>query len=131
MKNTTKSRVLVLEDDEMVRLIVKDYLAVSGFEVEDVADPINALKMLDKKACDVAIVDINIPQMSGEAFIENAQKICPNIQFIIHTGASDYKLSSKLKTMGVSDDRILVKPVEDMNIFAKIIKECSENKFLI
>jgi DNA-binding NtrC family response regulator len=127
MKNAERIRVLVLEDDDIVRLIVKEYLVVSGFEVEESAGPINALKILENNVFHIAIVDIHIPEMSGEAFIEKAQKILPNIQFIIHTGASDYKLSSKLEKMGVSQDSIIVKPVEDMNIFPTLIKQLVQN----
>jgi len=122
MKNATKNLVLILEDDELVRFIVKNYLTESGFEVQESADALSAIQIMEKKVCDVAIVDINIPKMSGEDFIVNAKKICPNIQFIIHTGASDYKVSSNLKEIGISQDDILVKPVEDMNIFNTTIK---------
>jgi len=123
MKNSTKQRVFILEDDKMVRLIVSDYLTVSGFDVIDAADPLIAIEMLKNDICDVAIVDINIPTMSGEEFIAKAKTICADLQFIIHTGASDYKVSSKMKEMGISQDHVLVKPVEDMGTFVTIIKQ--------
>jgi DNA-binding NtrC family response regulator len=127
MKNITKQRVLILEDDEMVRLIINDYLIVSGFDAIDAEDPFKALDILKNDPCDVAIVDINIPKMSGEEFITKAKTICPDIQFIIHTGASDYKVSSKMIEMGLSQNNVLVKPVEDMNSFVSIIKQFDKN----
>jgi len=128
MKSAKKICVLVLEDDEMVRLIVKDYLLESGFDVQESACPVNALKILEKVACDVAIVDMNIPQMSGEIFLEKAKIICPGIQIIIHTGASDYRGSLKMRKMNISQENILVKPVEDMNIFPTLIKQLVQNR---
>jgi len=119
--NIKQKRVLILEDDEMVRLIVKDYLRVSGFEVLESADPLSAIDMLKNDACDLAIVDINIPQMSGEEFIAKAKNLCPHIQIIIHTGTMDYKVTSKMQELGVSQDSVLEKPVEDMNTFVSLI----------
>jgi len=122
MKNAPKKRVLILEDDDMVRLIVKDYLEVSGFEILESGDALSAIEMIKKNVCDIAIVDINIPQMSGESFITKAKQITPNIQVIIHTGSSDYKVNATMKAMGLSQNNVLVKPVEDMNMFIKIIQ---------
>jgi DNA-binding response OmpR family regulator len=123
MDNDTKKCVLLLEDEEMVRFIVNDYLKEAGFEVLEFSDALPAIEEINKRNIDVAIVDINIPNMSGDDFIVKAKKMRPNIQFIIHTGSSDYKISSKLKDMGVSQDNVLIKPVEDMNIFATSVNK--------
>jgi len=121
IKKNKKKRVLILEDDEMVRLIVKDYLIVYGFEILESANPLAAIDILKKEMCDVAIVDINIPQMPGEAFIEKAKKISPHTKFVIHTGKNDYKVSSEMKALGVAQENVLEKPVEDMKTFVSTI----------
>jgi len=123
MENATLKRVLVLEDEEMLRLIVKDFLTVSGFETQAFADALSAIEILKNKAYDVAIVDINMPQMSGEEFIIQAKTLCPDIQFIIHTGHSCYNVSSRLKEIGVSQNNVLIKPVENMNVFVTKIQQ--------
>jgi len=121
MNNDTKQSVLILEDDEMIRFIVTDSLKVAGFDVKGSADPLSALQIIEQTKTDVAIVDMRIPKMSGEEFIIRAKKLCPNIHFIIHTGSSDYTISSRMKDLGISQDDVLIKPVEDMTTFATMV----------
>ncbi|ETR73117.1 MAG: Response regulator receiver protein [Candidatus Magnetoglobus multicellularis str. Araruama] len=106
----------------MVRLIVKDYLQMAGFDVYEFDNPIDAIAAIKKSPCEIAIVDINMPEMPGETFMQKARQVCGSIQFIIHTGAIDYKVPSSLKDLGISQKNVLVKPIEDMNEFQTVIK---------
>jgi len=121
MTHDIKYRVLVVEDEEIVRIIINDYLSMSGFDVYEYDQSPLALKHLEKECVDIAIVDINMPEISGEKFILSAIKICPKLQFIIHTGDSDYQVTDSLREIGLSTNNVLTKPVEDMNIFKTTI----------
>ena len=59
------ARVLIVDDEEFVRDLIKEVLLAQGHEFELAADGAEALDILRKKAIDLAIVDRNMPGMSG------------------------------------------------------------------
>ena len=59
------NRVLIIEDDEPVRLAVERGLAVHGFSVGAVADAETALTRIANHPPDVVILDVGLPAMSG------------------------------------------------------------------
>ena len=58
-------RILVLEDMVQLAELVREWLLLQGFEVEVVNDGATALQLLRNRYFDVALVDINLPDMSG------------------------------------------------------------------
>jgi two-component system response regulator PrrA len=58
-------RVLVVEDDDAVRMAVDRGLGVHGFDVSSVADAESAIAIVARRRPDVMIVDIGLPGMSG------------------------------------------------------------------
>src|SRR6267142_1441330 len=65
-----KIRVLVVEDDENVRLVVQLRLRQLNFEVETAADGEEALLMLDVDNFDVILLDLRMPEMDGYEFMQ-------------------------------------------------------------
>lgn len=122
MTDRQKIRILIVEDEEIVRMIVSDFLKMSGFTPYESESSTVALELLKKEPFDIAIVDMNMPEMSGEEFILAARKIQPEIQFIIHTGSNEYRVSENLQKIGINQAAVLYKPVEDMHIFKTIIE---------
>ncbi|SKA96852.1 PAS domain S-box-containing protein [Paucidesulfovibrio gracilis DSM 16080] len=59
-------RALVAEDDEINRFVLRRLLSKLGMEVLDAEDGDEALELLRKQACDIVILDIQMPRMSGE-----------------------------------------------------------------
>ncbi|MBF0449349.1 MAG: response regulator [Candidatus Magnetomorum sp.] len=130
MIHDLKKRVLILEDEEIVRLIINDFLKMTGFDVYESDNATSALQLLEKECIDISIVDINIPGISGEDFIVAAKRICPELQCIIHTGETDYKVSERLQKLGITQNSVLVKPVEDMYVFRTTIDRLLATKSL-
>jgi DNA-binding response OmpR family regulator len=65
MSTTDTGRVLVVEDDDAVRVAVDRGLGVHGFDVSAVADAEAALSSVARRRPDVMIVDVGLPGMSG------------------------------------------------------------------
>jgi CheY-like chemotaxis protein len=122
MNRSLKKHVLVVDDEEIVRIIISDFLNMSGYDVYAFALSKLALQHLKKKCMDIAIVDINMPDIAGEEFIHIAKKLCPHLKFIIHTGETHYNVTDSLQKLDIYQDAVLTKPVEDMNVFKKTIE---------
>jgi two-component system torCAD operon response regulator TorR len=58
-------RVILVEDDNVLRQGLTDYLRLSGFAVTDVSSGLALYKTLRSEAFDVAILDVNLPDTSG------------------------------------------------------------------
>jgi|YNPBryBLVA2012_1023415.scaffolds.fasta_scaffold00766_5 CheY-like chemotaxis protein len=62
--------VLVVEDQRLLRLAIRDTLELEGYEVVTAGDGIEALEVMEKRGPDLIIADIMMPRMDGYAFYE-------------------------------------------------------------
>lgn len=99
-------RILLAEDDEIMRISVYDRLRQFGWHVDQVENGIDAAKMLDKKDYHLVISDVRMPGLDGIKLLEKIKKHSPETDVIIMTahgsindaldclrkGASDYIL---------------------------------------
>jgi len=84
---TYKGKVLVVDDEEDIREILKSYLEDVGFIVDEAADGQIALEMVKEEKYLMVFTDLKMPNMRGDDFIENVRnKLCDNIPIIVVTG---------------------------------------------
>lgn len=114
-------RVLIVDDEELLRINLTDFLEDEGFYVKSASSGESALNFLRKEQFDIAIVDMRLPGMNGNTLIIEAHRIVPGLKFIIHTGSADYSLPEELKAIGVTKKNIFLKPVEDLDSLLDII----------
>jgi CheY-like chemotaxis protein len=74
-----RRRVLVVEDDEVVRAVLVEALRFEGYEVRVAADGVAALALLDGWTPDVITLDLMMPGMDGWAF-RDAQRALPAVR---------------------------------------------------
>ncbi len=68
-------RVLVVDDDEQMRMALCATLKHIGFEAQSTKNAQDALKLLKKESYDVIISDLKMPKMNGIEFLEKAKKL--------------------------------------------------------
>ncbi|MEY4508377.1 MAG: hypothetical protein RLZZ450_499, partial [Pseudomonadota bacterium] len=66
---TTKGRILVIDDDEIARQAISDLLHNDGYAVHPLASPIGATQVIATQGIAAAVIDLNMPIMSGDRFI--------------------------------------------------------------
>ena len=59
------SRLLIIDDDKKLNLLLTDYLGEMGFEVLSAVIPEEGLQLLEKKNPDLVILDVMLPEMDG------------------------------------------------------------------
>ena len=121
MKQNNEINILILEDEELVRVILEDYLQGYDYKIFSFETGSQALSAMSSEDFHVAIVDMNTPDMDGNEFILEVHKINPSCKFIIHTGSMGENLSDSLREIGMEDCDILIKPVDDMELFISAI----------
>jgi CheY-like chemotaxis protein len=121
----TDSRVwvLVVDDDEFVRINLVTFLEDEGFEVLSAASGEEALEILNRQPVRVVVVDMRLPGMDGNAFIAHAHVIHPLIRFIVHTGSINYTLPDLQRRLGVRPEHVYLKPLADMTVLRNAIDQ--------
>jgi CheY-like chemotaxis protein len=106
-------RILVVEDSELNRQVIKGILEYDGLDVNFVDSGGEALKRLKHEVFDLLIVDIQMPGMSGFEVISQCKTLSSGtaaIPIVVVTGDVTKDVQDECAALGV--DRFLAKPVE-------------------
>lgn len=85
-----QERVLLVEDDETLRMLIMDALEELGYHGEPVADATAAVQMLDEGgSVDLLITDVGLPGMSGRELAALARSRRPDLPVLFITGYAE------------------------------------------
>ena len=117
-----KGRILVVDDGESIRRNLCIYLEDEEFEVSAAESGEEALEMLTHSSFEAAIVDIRLPGMDGNTFIERAHKLDMELGFLVFTGSVGYQLPERLACMGMKEGQVFMKPLSDMTAMVNSLR---------
>lgn len=80
------SRVLVVEDEDAIRLSLRDYLKLKGYEVLVASDGVGAIKLLLDHEVDIVVTDYRMDILGGDYWIRFLERFCPELDVIITSG---------------------------------------------
>ena len=109
-----KPRVLVVDDANLVRLYYRKILESAGYAVEEALNGLEALEHVLEEPPDLAIVDVNMPQMDGFTFLAELREQplpaggIPTIVISTESGTQD-----RLAARKAGANFYLVKPVAE------------------
>lgn len=106
------SRVLYVEDNDLVREITLELLAVDGRELVAAASAEEALVHFRSQPVDLVITDVSLPVMSGLDLARSLLRLQPGLPIII---ASGYSIDFGTRELGPSV-RALIKPFEAADV---------------
>ena len=114
-------KILVMDDDEAVRFSLFSFLEDCGYEVltSDTAE--DAMEKLKTEKIDVVIVDLRLPGMDGDIFIETTHAQYENLGYIIYTGSTEFTVSEKIVNLPQVYDEIFFKPITDISLLEEAI----------
>ena len=122
MSNDQLDRLLIVDDDASVRLSLSAFMDDSGFDVTAVGSATEGLQVLANHRKDMAIVDLRLPDMGGEALIIEAHRLYSDLQFLVFTGSKAFVLTDELRAAGVEEEQVFYKPVPDMIVLVEAIR---------
>jgi len=125
-----KGRILVIDDDDGVREILKLYLETEGYnilEAENGEVGINILRSEDNMVnVGLILCDIRMPKINGVECVDFLKKEAPGIPVVMVTAFPDTEMAVALLNKGVKD--YLVKPVEKEKLLAVVDKIVAAGK---
>lgn len=129
LKDSPIKKILVVDDEESLRMVLTMALARAGFYCKDVETADKAIAVIETEAFDLVISDISMPGMDGIEFLRKIKAGYPEIDVIIMTGyASEYSYVD-IMDAGASD--YMTKPFNMNSALARINRIARERKNLI
>ncbi len=121
-----KYRILVVDDEEIVRDALSEWLDNMGYQVKTVDDGLKALEEIELNDWDVTLVDLKMPKMDGIETLRRIHKIRPDLPVIIITGHGTVDSAVVAMKEGAAD--YVMKPFnpEEINIILKKLLEHQE-----
>jgi DNA-binding response OmpR family regulator len=121
IKTSVSHRVLLVDDDEAVRLMMSATLESKGFDVIPAANVTEALKLITTESFDVLITDLHMPNPSdGFAVVTAMRHSQPSALTLLVSGYPDVK--SAMDAILLEADEIIVKPF-DAGKLAEMVRE--------
>ncbi len=102
--------VLVVDDDEVIQTLFKQYLKKAGFSRIVVGTGKEALAALAKQKFDLCFLDLQLPDITGDEIYAIAKKDHPDLPFVIITGFPDSQMLDNILKFGPVT--VLKKPLQ-------------------
>jgi PAS domain S-box-containing protein len=102
------ARVLVVEDEEKVRVLLNDAFRAEGHDVTEATTGAEALKFLDKREFDLMVCDLGLPELSGLHVARWVKEFRPDLPVIIATGYAE--MIAEEDYQGARIDDVIRKP---------------------
>lgn len=89
------ARILVVDDEDSLRRLLKAVLERAGHEVTTASDGVEAVRLVDAGPFDLVVTDLIMPEMEGIATIQQLRRLAPDMKIIAMSGggrgsAGDY-----------------------------------------
>jgi two-component system response regulator PhoP len=111
-------RLLLIEDDAILRLSVKRQLEADGYRVDLAADGEDGLFQAREYPADLAIVDLGLPKVNGLSVVQALRAEGRTLPILILTGRGSWQ--DKVKGLETGADDYLVKPFEYPELAARV-----------
>ncbi|GAD63497.1 two-component system response regulator RssB [Aquipseudomonas alcaligenes] len=108
------AKLLLIDDDEVVRASLAAYLEDSSFQVLQAGNGLQGLEVFEREQPDLIICDLRMPQIDGLELIRRISQINSEMPVIVVSGAGVMSDAVEALRLGAAD--YLIKPLEDLAV---------------
>lgn len=109
-------RILIVEDDESIGLMIRATLEMARYECEICSDGAKAPERIRNGGFDLVLLDVMLPGMDGFEILEQVQAVAPPVIFL----TARENVIDKVKGLRMGAEDYVVKPFEPMELLARI-----------
>ena len=115
------NRILIVDDDELFRGMLRLTLLRSGYEVDEAADGRQAIRLHESTPVDLVITDLIMPEQEGLDTIQQFRRRHPAVKIIAMSGGGRIDARDFLKiARHLGAERTFAKPFENSELVAAI-----------
>jgi len=111
-----RPRVLVVEDETLVRMLVVQILEEAGYAVLEASEARTALLMVQSQVIELIVTDVGLPGLNGQQMAEQARALQPNVKVLFMTGYADTAILDTALPEGID---LITKPFDLEQLAAK------------
>ncbi len=116
--------VLVVDDDEIIRNLLREQLSMHDFNVRCVASAEDAWGALSRDDFSLVLADINLPQMDGLAMIQKIKSRHEDLRIIVISGQAD--IDYPIKALRAGADDYFMKPFDAKALIESVFRSLEE-----
>jgi len=110
-------KILIVEDDELIAELEKDYLNASNYETEIACDGLQGLNAIRKNQYDLILLDVMLPKMNGFEICKEIRKDMDTPIIFVTAKKEDI---DKIRGFGFGADDYIVKPFSPSELVARV-----------
>lgn len=110
-------RILIVEDDQSIAELQKDYLEMSGFEVMIAEDGAKGLQYLTEEEFNLALLDVMLPKMDGFEILKRVRDSVDIPILLVSARKDDI---DKIRGLGLGADDYITKPFSPAELVARV-----------
>ena len=111
------SRILIVDDEDKIRNVVREYAEFEGYETAEARDGMEAVEMVRREDFDVIIMDIMMPRLDGFSACKEIHKIKSIPVIMLSARGEEY---DKLFGFEIGIDDYVVKPFSPKELLARV-----------
>ena len=112
-----KVRILIVDDEERIREMIREYTSLEGFNIDEASDGIEALKLFKKWQYSLVILDVMMPKMDGWGVCREIRKTSQVPIIMLTARGEEY---DKLFGFELGVDDYMVKPFSPKELLARM-----------
>lgn len=124
MNSSEQRRILLVDDDHVVRETMLFYLEDCGYAVEQTDNVDSAFACFQQGSFDLVLTDLRMPEKSGLVLLDQIKKVDADMPVVVYSGAGMMGDVVRALRYGASD--YLLKPFSDMEIVGHSIEKAIE-----
>jgi two-component system response regulator HydG len=128
MTTNKNAKILVVDDDTVVLKAVSQILSREGYHVVSIDDAVEGLTAAKDPSVDVAILDINMPNLSGMDLLKAIKSARPEVEVVMMTAYATVETAVEAVKAGAYD--YLTKPFENIDEVSLTVAKAAERKQL-
>jgi DNA-binding response OmpR family regulator len=119
-ETTSRKRILVVDDEEDVQILIRRILTDAGYEVDSAGDGEAALERIEDRKPDLVVLDLMMPGLDGWGVLENLRKRPDPPPVVVVTALADYQAFTRGVREGAA--AYVCKPFH----FAELVATCQK-----
>lgn len=112
-----KPTILVVDDEDTIREVLRRYLEREGYLVKEAADGYEALRMIEYEPPTLVVLDLMLPKMDGISLIQHLR---PNSQIPIIMLTAKGEASDRIRGLDLGADDYIAKPFNPQEVVSRV-----------